>query len=92
LTLPVRLNLYNSYDKYAIKASGFAFYLLKPIDPKELIIAVNKTDPQQEWFSQGTITNINEPYPKKQGGGFTKVAIPTAEGTNIPASEISFAS
>src|SRR6187455_528285 len=48
-----------SYDQYAIKAIRFSAldYLLKPIDPKELIAAVHKvqlqkTPPSQDQFRQ----------------------------------------
>jgi two-component system LytT family response regulator len=77
------------YDQYAIKAFHFSAldYLLKPVEPKELINAVNKIEghhlPKPEQF---------EMLLKKIGGvnsGFNKIAIPTAEGFElIPTSEV----
>jgi len=42
-SIPFAVIFTTSYDQYAIKAIRFSAldYLLKPIDPKELIIAVN---------------------------------------------------
>ena len=48
-TIPFAVIFTTSYDQYAIKAIRFSAldYLLKPIDPKELIIAVNKVNLQK---------------------------------------------
>jgi two-component system, LytTR family, response regulator len=72
-----------SYDQYAIKAIHVSAldYLLKPIDPKELVIAVKKVQeerhlPLAEQF-QMLLNQI-------QGrGGFSKIAVPTAEGFEL---------
>jgi len=73
-----------SYDQYAIKAIRFSAldYLLKPIDPKELISAVQKVQeerhlPMAEQF-QILLNQI-----QGKGGGFSKIAVPTAEGFEL---------
>jgi two-component system LytT family response regulator len=79
-----------SYDQYAIKAIRFSAldYLLKPIDPKELVTAVHKvqvqkTPPSAEQFRM----LIDQVQNKKKN--FTRVALPTGEGYElIPAEEI----
>src|SRR4249919_1811951 len=90
--IPFSVIFTTSYDQYAIKAIRFSAldYLLKPIDPKELIIAVNKADTTRMAPSQEQLQILMSHIRSKEGG-FTKVAIPTAEGYElIPASEISF--
>ena len=79
-----------SYDQYAIKAIRYSAldYLLKPIDPKELISAVKKVQeerhlPIAEQF-QMLLQQING-----KNNGFTKIAVPTAEGFElIPAEQV----
>ena len=79
-----------SYDQYAIKAIRFSAldYLLKPIDPNELIIAIKKVQeerhlPMAEQF-QMLLNQI-----QGKGGGFNKIAVPTAEGFElIPADQV----
>ena len=73
-----------SYDQYAIKAIRFSAldYLLKPIDPKELISAVQKVQeerhlPMAEQF-QILLNQI-----QGKGSGFSKTAVPTAEGFEL---------
>ena len=78
------------YDQYAIKAIHFSAldYLLKPVDPKELIDAVKKVEeqrhlPMAEQF-QMLLKKING-----TNSGFNKIAIPTAEGFElIPSDQI----
>jgi len=73
-----------SYDQYAIKAIRFSAldYLLKPIDPKELIIAIKKVQEQRhlpiaEQF-QMLLKQVNG-----KGNGFNKIAVPTSEGFEL---------
>ncbi|MEO8862380.1 MAG: LytTR family DNA-binding domain-containing protein [Ginsengibacter sp.] len=78
------------YDQYAIKAFHFSAldYLLKPMEPKELINAVKKVEehrhlPMPEQFEMllKKINGINS--------GFNKIAVPTAEGFElIPAADV----
>ncbi len=78
------------YDQYAIKAFHFSAldYLLKPIEPKELIDAVKKVEEQHHL----PMPEQFEMLLKKIGGinsGFTKIAVPTAEGFElISATEV----
>jgi two-component system LytT family response regulator len=73
-----------SFDQYALKAIRYSAldYLLKPIDPKELITAVHKIQsrtkqPQPEQFDM-----LFEKLEHK-GGAFQKIAIPTIEGFEL---------
>src|SRR5687767_13389413 len=73
-----------SYDQYAIKAIRFSAldYLLKPIDAKELAMAVKKVQeerhlPLAEQF-QILLHQI-----QGKAGGFSKIAVPTAEGFEL---------
>jgi two-component system LytT family response regulator len=74
------------YDQYAIKAFHFSAldYLLKPVEPEELIDAVKKVEeqhhlpiPEQFEMLMKKISGINS--------GFTKIAVPTAEGFELIA-------
>ena len=67
-----------SYDQYAIKAIHFSAleYLLKPVDPGELQLAIKKVEekrhlPLAEQF-QLLLKKING-----MGNGFNKIAVPT---------------
>jgi two-component system LytT family response regulator len=88
--IPFAVVFTTGYDQYAIKAIHFSAldYLLKPIDPKELVAAVRKTEelkrpPTAEQFKMlldHLENNMN---------GFTKIAVPTAEGFElVPADEL----
>ena len=78
-----------SYDQYAIKAIRFSAldYLLKPIDPNELISSVKKVQEQRnlplaEQF-QMLLKRVND------GIAFNKIAVPTFEGFEmIPADQV----
>ncbi len=78
------------YDQYAIKAIRFSAldYLLKPIDPKELVMAVKKVQeerhlPMAEQF-QMLLKQV-----QGKNSGFNKIAVPTAEGFElIPAEQV----
>jgi len=72
------------YDQYAIKALHFSAldYLLKPVEPKELINAVKKVAEQRHL----PMPEQFEMLLKKIGGinsGFNKIAVPTAEGFEL---------
>ena len=89
-SIPFAIIFTTSYDQYAIKAIRFSAldYLLKPIDPKELIRAVKKVKehrqlPMQEQFQM----LLNQVQGKNRG--FNKIAVPTAEGFElIPAEQV----
>jgi two-component system LytT family response regulator len=79
-----------SYDQYAIKAIRFSAldYLLKPIDPKELITAVNKVETQKHLPSTEQFQMLMSQVKNKETG-FYKIAVPTAEGFElIPADQV----
>ncbi|MBS1948303.1 MAG: response regulator transcription factor [Bacteroidetes bacterium] len=82
--IPFAVIFTTSYDQYAIKAIRFSAldYLLKPIDPKELILAVRKaaaqkTAPTTEQF----LMLIDQIKNKKTG--FMKIAVPTLQGFEL---------
>ena len=79
-----------SYDQYAIRAIHFSAldYLLKPIDPKELITAVKKVNAHKILPSTEQIGMLMSQIHHKENN-FTKVAVPTADGFElIPADQL----
>jgi two-component system LytT family response regulator len=88
--IPFAVIFTTSYDQYAIKAIRFSAldYLLKPIDPKELILGVQKVQTQKALPSAEQFEMLLKQVHHK-GSGFQKVAIPTVEGFElIPADQI----
>jgi two-component system LytT family response regulator len=73
-----------SYDQYAIKAIRFSAldYLLKPIDPDELIVAVQKMQERKKNPSAEQLEILLKQV-NHNGCGFHKIAIPTAEGFEL---------
>jgi len=79
-----------SYDQYAIKAIRFSAmdYLLKPIDPKELIIAVNRVQALKQFPAAEQFQMLLDQV-RHTESGFRKIAVPTSEGFElIPAEQI----
>jgi two-component system, LytTR family, response regulator len=79
-----------SYDQYAIKAIRFSAldYLLKPIDPKELVTAVHKIQIQKNLPSAEQFWMLMSQINHKETG-FHKIAVPTSEGFElIPADQV----
>lgn len=88
--IPFSVIFTTSYDQYAIKAIRFSAldYLLKPIDPKELITAVQKVQEQKLRPSPEQFRMLIDQV-QNRGNKMTRVAVPTAEGFElIPAEEI----
>ena len=88
--IPFSVVFTTSYDQYAIKAIRFSAldYLLKPIDPKELVAAVHKVKTQKAPPSAEQFRMLMEQIQHKEKG-FTKIAVPTAEGFElIPADQV----
>ena len=88
--IPFSVIFTTSYDQYAIKAIRFSAldYLLKPIDPKELITAVQKVQEKKMHPSPEQFHMLMDQV-HNRGNKFTRVAVPTAEGFElIPAEEI----
>ncbi len=79
-----------SYDQYAIKAIRFSAldYLLKPIDPNELIIAVKKVQEERNLpFAEQFQMLLKQIQDKNHQ--FNKLAVPTSEGFElIPADQL----
>ncbi|HWH61745.1 MAG TPA: LytTR family DNA-binding domain-containing protein [Ginsengibacter sp.] len=90
--IPFSIVFTTSYNQYAIKAIRFSAldYLLKPIDPKELITAVHKVEtkkklPGEEQFQMllSKIANKDIVFPK--------ISVPTSDGFElIPVEQIMF--
>lgn len=79
-----------SYDQYAIKAIRFSAldYLLKPIEPKELITAVRKVIDQRHLPMVEQFQMLLKQIQHKDHQ-FYKIAVPTAEGFElIPADQV----
>jgi len=79
-----------SHDQYAIKAIRYSAldYLLKPIDPKELVVAVHKVQVQKYLPVTEQFKMLMSKIQNKENG-FDKIAVPTSEGYElVPANEI----
>ncbi len=88
--IPFSVIFTTSYDQYAIKAIRFSAldYLLKPIDPKELIIAIQRARSQKILPSVEQLSMLMEHLQNKESG-FSKIAVPTFEGFElIPADQV----
>ncbi len=88
--IPFSVIFTTSYDQYAIKAIRFSAldYLLKPIDPKELVAAVTKVEHQKVQPSVEQYRMLIDQIIHKDNG-FTKIAVPTTEGFElIPADQL----
>ncbi|MBL7745364.1 MAG: response regulator transcription factor [Chitinophagaceae bacterium] len=79
-----------SYDQYAIKAIRFSAldYLLKPVDPAELIIAVKKVQEQRHLpMAEQFQLLLKQVHGKSTH--FNKIAVPTSDGFElIPADQV----
>jgi len=88
--IPFLVIFTTSYDQYAIKAIRFSAldYLLKPIDPKELVLAIHKVKVQKTPPSPEQFRMLRDQIQHKKTR-FTKIAIPTIEGFElVPADEV----
>jgi two-component system LytT family response regulator len=88
--IPFAIIFTTSYDQYAIKAIRFSAldYLLKPIDPKELMTAVHKVEIQKKLPAAEQFQMLLNQVHRKDAG-FKKIAVPTSEGFElIPAEQI----
>ena len=88
--IPFAVIFTTGYDQYAIQAihSSALDYLLKPVNPGELVNAVNKIQEQRHL----PLAEQFQMLLKKVNGinsGFNKIAVPTAEGFElIPADQL----
>ena len=88
--IPFSVIFTTGYDQYAIKAIRFSAldYLLKPIDPKELIPAVHKVKLQNHLPTAEQFRMLMN-HIQHVENSFTKIAVPTAEGFElIPADQV----
>jgi two-component system LytT family response regulator len=88
--IPFAVIFTTSYDQYAIKAIRFSAldYLLKPIDPKELISAIKKVQAKKILPSAEQFRMLLKQI-QHTGNSFQKIAVPTVEGFElIPADEV----
>jgi two-component system, LytTR family, response regulator len=79
--IPFSVIFTTAYDKYAIKAIRFSAldYLLKPIDSKELIAAIQKVGAHSHQPTGEQFRMLLDKIQNKETG-LTKIAVPIAEG------------
>jgi two-component system LytT family response regulator len=80
----------SGYDKYAIKAIRFSAidYLLKPVDPQELVKAVHKVEMQRRPPTAEQFQILLDRL-RNNDKGFTKIAVPTSEGFElVPVNDV----
>ena len=88
--IPFAVIFTTGYDQYAIKAIHFSAldYLLKPIDPEELVAAVHKVQSQSHLPSLEQFKMLLHQLQHKENE-FKKLAIPTSEGFElVPVDQI----
>ena len=88
--IPFAVVFTTGYDQYAIRAIHFSAldYLLKPIDPEELVAAVHKVQSQSHLPSLEQFKMLLHQLQHKENE-FKKLAIPTSEGFElIPVEQI----
>jgi len=88
--IPFSVIFTTSYNQYAIRAIRFSAldYLLKPIDPKELVAAVHKIQIQKHLPTSVQFRMLKDQIQQKENA-ITKIAMPTSEGFElITASEV----
>jgi two-component system, LytTR family, response regulator len=88
--IPFAIIFTTSYDQYAIKAIRFSAldYLLKPVDPNELISAVKKVQEQRHLPMAEQFQMLLKQVQGKEHH-FNKIAVPTFEGFElVPADEV----
>jgi two-component system LytT family response regulator len=82
--IPFSVIFTTAYDKYAIRAIRFSAldYLLKPIDPKELVTAVHKVEAHNHPPTSEQFRMLLDKIQNKESG-LTKIAVPIAEGFEL---------
>lgn len=86
--IPFSVIFTTAYDKYAIRAIRFSAldYLLKPIDPKELVGAVHKVETHNHLPTREQFNMLLDKMQNKENG-LTKIAVPIAEGFELVKTE-----
>lgn len=88
--IPFAIIFTTSYDQYAIKAIRFSAldYLLKPIDPNELVSAIKKVQEQRHLPVAEQFQMLLKQIQGKEHH-FNKIAVPTSDGFElIPADQV----
>jgi len=88
--IPFAVIFTTSYSQYAIKAIRYSAldYLLKPVNPKELIAAVHRLQSKQKLPEPEQFEMLSGRLQNKVST-FSKIAVPTTEGYElIPADQI----
>lgn len=88
--MPSSIIFTTSYDQYAIKAIKFSAldYLLKPIDPNELVRAIQKIRSRKFVPSPEQFNMLIERIQNKEQS-ISKIAVPTSEGFELlPTNQI----
>jgi two-component system LytT family response regulator len=82
--IPFSVIFTTAYDKYAIKAIRFSAldYLLKPIDPKELVAAIRKVEAHNHQPTREQFHLLLDRIQNKENA-LTKIAVPIAEGFEL---------
>jgi two-component system LytT family response regulator len=82
--IPFSVIFTTAYDKYAIKAIRFSAldYLLKPIDPKELVAAVHKVKTNNHLPTSEQFQMLLDKIQNKENG-LAKIAVPIVEGFEL---------
>jgi|SRR6266850_1462524 len=82
--IPFSVIFTTGYDQYAIKAIRFSAldYLMKPIDRKELVAAIQKVEVQKLPPSAEQFRMLMKRIQNKESG-FIKIAVPTFEGFEL---------
>ncbi len=86
--IPFSVIFTTGYDQYAIKAIRYSAldYLMKPIDPKELVAAIRKVEAQKLPPTAEQFRMLMSKIQNKENG-FTKIAVPTSEGFELIAAD-----
>lgn len=87
--IPFAVIFTTSYDQYAIKAIRFSAldYLLKPVDPKELVAAIDKVKRKNPPTSEQFQMLMDQLQHRE--GPISRIAIPTTEGFElVPADQV----
>jgi two-component system LytT family response regulator len=88
--IPFSVIFTTSYDQYAIKAIRFSAldYLLKPVDPKELIAAIRKVAKKNNPPTSEQLQMLMDQLQHRESP-LTRIAIPTSEGFElVPADQV----
>lgn len=82
--IPFAIIFTTSYDQYAIKAFRFSAldYLLKPIDPDELIAAVKKVKAQNDYPIAEQFEFLLK-HIQSKATGINKIAVPISDGFEL---------